>query len=319
MLDFKNFLQQNNIEYREYGKNVARGNINISCPFCAKDPGFHLGINLNSNVWGCWRDREHRSKSPIRLLQKLINCSYSEAQNICGISTFKVDSFLDYVPFENEDQVREEYAMEELLDTKNFTGKYSQTRFISYLLGRGYTLNVACGIIDKYDIRYCYKGKLENRLVIPLYQNKQIVNYVARSIVEDTVRFLTAVNPPEDSKTTNLLFDYDNLKKGNDMLFICEGIFDALKVMHILQKPATCIFTKSMSEMQEQKLYELSKYYNKLFILFDKTESLNALKLESKLSYIKNIKNVSYLLEAKDPGDMSFRQGKRLLKNCLIF
>lgn len=321
MLNIKDFLQQNNIPYRAFGKNVARGNINIQCPFCTNDPDYHLGINLKSNVWGCWRDTAHRGKSPVRLIQKLVGCSHSEAQDICEITTFKIDSFVDFIPFRQniEEASNKVYTIDELLDTENFEGKYSQKRFINYLQTRGYSLEIINDMIGRFNMRYCYKGKLENRLVVPLYQNKQVVNYVARSIDRHGVRYLTAANPPEYAKTTNILFDYDNLKKYNDTLFVCEGVFDALKIIYEVGKSATCVFTKNISEIQEQKLYEVAKYYNKVLLLFDKTEVLNTLKIERGLSHIKNIKTITHLLEVKDPGSMSSRQVKKLLRKVIAF
>jgi hypothetical protein len=65
-LDWRQLLTDNRVPFIERGPNVKRGEINIRCPFCGSaDPSYHMGLNLDSGWWSCWRNKDqHSGKSP---------------------------------------------------------------------------------------------------------------------------------------------------------------------------------------------------------------------------------------------------------------
>ena len=78
-------LTRYNIEFVESGPNVAKGNVNVQCPWCGvEDHSYHLGINLAKGMWGCWRNKQHRGRALYKLLSKLTGLSYQEARRVTG-------------------------------------------------------------------------------------------------------------------------------------------------------------------------------------------------------------------------------------------
>ena len=54
MISIKDFLTENEIDFKTSGKNVSKGWINLEvCPFC-NDSYYHCGINLSSLAFHCW-------------------------------------------------------------------------------------------------------------------------------------------------------------------------------------------------------------------------------------------------------------------------
>ena len=80
MLDVLTFLDHNRIPYRTNGPNCAKGHVVIKCPFCGdEDPSEHLGIQLSTGYWGCWRNSSHRGRRPHRLIMRLLGCNQSSS------------------------------------------------------------------------------------------------------------------------------------------------------------------------------------------------------------------------------------------------
>jgi hypothetical protein len=51
--DYATFFSAQGIEYRDSGPNVKKGNLNISCPFCAHDEKFFMGVDPKTGWFGC--------------------------------------------------------------------------------------------------------------------------------------------------------------------------------------------------------------------------------------------------------------------------
>lgn len=90
--DWLSLLRQQGIPFVDRGANVKRGEVNIKCPFCGTaDPSHHLGLNLDTGWWACWRNNNHRGKSPLRLLMQLLRVPYWKARQMAGLDDDYVD------------------------------------------------------------------------------------------------------------------------------------------------------------------------------------------------------------------------------------
>src|ERR1700690_250170 len=79
-MDWIRFLDENNIHYVTRGPNTKRGEVSVHCPMCGdEDPSEHLGINLQTEKWGCLRDQSHRGKSARTLIKAMLGCSSPQA------------------------------------------------------------------------------------------------------------------------------------------------------------------------------------------------------------------------------------------------
>ena len=94
-MNWEAFLTDNGIEYVDYGPNVKAGNININCPWCDDDPSHHMGISLNKDAYGCWRNMDHKGKKVERLVQAILGCSYNHAKLVTRQYSVSDPSTLD--------------------------------------------------------------------------------------------------------------------------------------------------------------------------------------------------------------------------------
>jgi hypothetical protein len=79
-MDIIQLYQDFGVSYATEGFKYCRpGWVNTECPFCTGNPGPHLGFEISSNHYNCWRCGWHPT---IITLSKLINISESETKNI---------------------------------------------------------------------------------------------------------------------------------------------------------------------------------------------------------------------------------------------
>jgi hypothetical protein len=68
-MDIVQLYEDYNIDYATEGhKHCRPGWVNTECPFCTGNPGLHLGYNLASNGFTCWRCGWHPIKETIAVL-----------------------------------------------------------------------------------------------------------------------------------------------------------------------------------------------------------------------------------------------------------
>jgi hypothetical protein len=91
--DWQTFLREHRIAFITQGANVKRGELNIKCPFCGSaDPSQHMGLNLDTGWYSCWRNRaQHSGKSPVRLIMALLRVPYHRARELAGLGEAYVD------------------------------------------------------------------------------------------------------------------------------------------------------------------------------------------------------------------------------------
>jgi hypothetical protein len=309
MIDILKLLEDNNIDYVTEGKNTKRGEVSVCCPFCPDDPSYHMGINLDTGVYGCWRNSQHRSKHLPILLAKLINCSRQQAEQLYKAELPILDNFstkIDKV-FSNkkdEDLVKNKSPIKLLPSFRQIKKVGTKHLFWNYLVHRG--LSNPQDIIDRYNIKCCLAGNWKNRLIFPMYLNKMLVTWSSRLITGSQMKYKDlgideSIVPPK-----RLLYDIDNLTLGGKALFITEGVFDCFKLRHYLppQYQVTCVFTKSITSEQIIMLSSLKNKYKQLFILLDNDASVQSIQLKHHLAFITNL-SIKFLPKGvKDPGEM---------------
>ena len=76
-LDIQNLFDDYNISYQTEGhKHCRPGWINIECPFCSGNPGYHLGFCIQHGYFTCWRCGNKRID---KVISKLLGISSNEA------------------------------------------------------------------------------------------------------------------------------------------------------------------------------------------------------------------------------------------------
>ncbi|MCK5235425.1 MAG: hypothetical protein KAR06_00455 [Deltaproteobacteria bacterium] len=315
-------LHQYNVEYRDSGKNVKAGNINICCPLCSDDTGFHMGIEPEKGWYGCWRSPKHRGKNFAWVLKSLAGCSLEEAIRLTGGKPLLEENEFDKLAKNLwQDEEEEEIKRVETLEfhpsfrSLNQTRRSSiVTRFRNYIYDRGFSEDLT-EIVRYYKLKFCLTGNWGQRIIFPIYFDGKLITWVGRSITPSTIPYMDlsfeeSVMPPK-----HCLWNYDQFSKGGEVLYITEGLFDALKV-DAYSKPghfATCLLTKTMTSEQMVLLMEVAPRFQEIRILLDTEAWGIALDLAGELDFLGNIRVMSLPAGVEDPGDLSIDQVKQLM------
>jgi hypothetical protein len=282
-------------------------------------------MGINERGWySCWRSSEHRGTDVRYLFTKLLDCSLKEVEYILDINNKQVSTNDELMDLFNETfstiQIEEpkKYGGKETLLLPDWFKKPSFP-FFSYLFDRGFTAKESNIIIEKYGLLSSLVGDFKYRLIFPIYFKKELVTWVGRHIGSHPYIPYLDLSIEESVRHAKFcLWNYDSLK-GGDALFVTEGLFDSLKVDFFSPKgiDATCLFTKTIRDVQGYLLYELSKSYNSIYILLDSDAEIEALKMVKDLSYISNIKLGHLPLGRKDPGILNKKEVNDLVKELL--
>lgn len=316
MFNIKKFLDFHNIPVRERGENVKKTNFNINCPFCINegraDDNFHLGIDPNQNVYGCWRDSRHRGKSLERLVKAILNISWVEAVEIVqGPQGLEMGTFEELCknPWKTINVKSETNKFlklpKEFIEIKK-TGILA--KFFDYIQSRGFD-NIE-KLTREYKILCALIGEQANRVIFPIYFEGNLVSWTGRSIYDTaSLRYQDLSVQKSLAHVKRCLYNYDNLDEG-EILFVTEGIFDALKLDWYLpeQYRATCIFTKTLTEDQIYLISKLSKKFSEIRVTLDKDAENDSKRIVKELSFLKNISFQTLPKGVKDPGALSRNQ-----------
>lgn len=299
-------LKKHNIDYNIQGKNIGKKAIaSINCPFCGDDTGKHLGIikNNNSYYYHCWRNSRHKG-SLAYLLSKLFHITFEEVKILLKNNYCDDDFFLD---IEKEKCYNNSYVREKTLQmTFKSLNKDAATAkmFINYLRNRGFIY--LDKIVQHYDIRYCNHGDWNWRLIFPMYLNKNLITWQGRDITNmQLLRYRDLSIDESIRHVKDFIYDYDNLK-GGKYLFVCEGIFDVLKLKYLLEDKidATCVFTTSIRDSQIDLVTSIANAYDYIFVMLDRNAEVSAMMIKEQLSHLKNVYSLSIeQFDVKDPGE----------------
>ena len=319
--DWQQFCDTRGVGYVEEGPNVARGNINVTCPFCP-DPSEHLGLSLNTKhpSWGCWRCKTAGVR-PEYLIRKLL-----------GVTTAQAEGFVA----EQQDGTADSFAT--LFDKPKVrartvdggartlpsgvmqlgANKPSARPFLDYLeQERGFPKD-GLALATTYGLHYALSGEQANRIVLPIYKNKVLWSYVGRAVGAASLRY----KADEDGRLKKCLALWDELsaeQRGDQVLAVTEGPFDFLKVDFYgrpLGLRATCTFGTAYTSEQVALLARLAPRFKKVVVLFDPAARYEASRLSAELSelsgrYVRN----TYDRDAEDPGAMTAAQVQRLARS----
>lgn len=306
--DLIEYLKKNRIFYRDSGKNVSQGEINICCIECGEE-GYHLGINEKKQLFHCWVCSF--SGNLTFLISKLENCSYKQAVDLIYKPVkiqFNIEQKLSEY-FEEEKQIIENescklppFTKSLLIEQANIFNYIA----IHYLNERGIELNV----IKEANLHYCYHGKFKNRIIIPIYYQGKLVNYVGRTWDKKAEkRYLNCSNNESLISTKNLLYNYDNVQNC-DILIVVEGIFDCFKAG--LDRSIATLGTE-MTLTQKHLILSLNP--RQLIILFDNGAFEKAKDHVDWFSFYFSNKVKAIKIKGEcDPGDMTREEIDNLIE-----
>lgn len=329
--DILEFLELHHIEFRTSGKNCAKGHVVVSCPLCEEegdpDPSMHMGIELRSGHWGCWRSSHHRGKRLANLLPKLSGISFKEAKELLGDAeqSLDKDEFDGMAAWLRGDGFDDEAPkVPKRIDLPKTFRPLTDSRFSQpfrqYLhKKRGFPRKDIDELIETYDLHYCGQLKSSadwkekswsNRLILPIYRDGKLGTYTGRSIdPNEELRYNSLGKDDSPVNIKETIYDYDGLLKTKGrILFIVEGPLDMLKLDFYARRyncRATCLFSKTATPEQIADLYNVHRNFTRVVLLLDAGESKSASELMNELTLIPNIESMELDFEdVDDPGDL---------------
>ena len=334
-IDWIAFFTEYGIAYRTEGKNTAIGHVNIRCPYCGQaDPSEHMGINLETGKYGCWRNAGHRGNNPIFLVAELLNISFPQAKQALGPyaegtlyhGDKRIRELLSWVQGETQpvtDTTLELLMPRSFLPLKlsTYSGSYCQ-----YLIDRGFRRKD----IDELGRNYWLMIGSENyarRIIFPVCAGGKLMTWSGRAIyphMEPRYKTLSPKKPDYYNRCavapiTHFLAFQDSLYGGGNALFITEGPFDALKMDFYARRygaRATCLFGLGVSEPQKDTLFNLRERFHRFFLLLDAAAMSQACGIQGKLRPL-DTRLAKLPQGADDPGELSERQVCEVLSDYL--
>ena len=300
--DWQIFLNEHNVHYVTDGPNCPKGDVAVRCPFCGDDPSEHMAINIDGAGWHCWRNRSHAGKSPVKLIQAILHCSFDQARLLAGHTTNIPSNFLE--------QVQAQMAPSTITaprDPLKFPREFKPLEdkplarpYLRYLINRGY--GHPKSLTRNYGLHYCTHGAFGGHIIFPVYFQNQLVSWTGRTITDHGLRYKSLTTTPEKAKEEgtpvaigpigHYLLWFDELSKlEGDTICLCEGPFDALRINYLADwygVRATCFFTNSPSAQQIELLHELLPKYKRRILLLDAEGTLpHQIRIQSNLSELK--------------------------------
>ena len=290
------YLQDSGHSFQESGKNISRNWIGMNCPFC-DDSSNHLGINLDSKIFSCFRCGE-KGGIP-KLIMSLENKSYQQIVPILKeygrnelIQKDKVSNPA------NADKVRE-------IITKETDPLYDHHK--DYLRSRGFDPDQ---LERDYDLR---SGKpvsiYKHRILIPYKRVRRTVTFTTRDVSgKATLKYIHCPSHNSVLAPKEILYNVDNCK---DSCLVVEGCFDVFRI-------GSGSVSLSGIQYTTSQLLVLSKF-KQVFLLFDPEEKAQemALQLGHDLSFCSGSVDIIQIKIDCDPGDMKDEDIKYLKKYLL--
>lgn len=320
-IDWLALLTEKQIPFIERGANVKRGEVNIQCPFCGSaDPSQHMGLNLDTGWYSCWRNkRAHSGKSPLRLLMALLHIPYWQARQMAGLDETYVDPdgftalAARILGRAGEDQPVE--VLNRFLEfPKSFqpiTGAGAR-RHRAYLEGRGF--DFIPNLAYHAGLMYAPSGEWSDRVILPYLLDGELMAWTGRAIAQATIRYRDlsrdeCLLPPKET-----LFNYDCIAKGGKALVIVEGPLDALKIDfygHEVGVRAVALSTNSITDEQAYMLEEAESQFDNKYVMMDMATPLgliDSMRLRQQLAFIHDLQIAKVPYGLKDAGEMSPKQ-----------
>ena len=319
----RDLIAEHGVEIIDKGHGVAKGNFNIKCPMCgAADGGHHMGISLEKGWWGCWRNSDHRGRSPVRLMVAILGKPVWEVRRLLGIhSAPQLDTFRGVrermqrrsAVVEVESRVQRLQPYDEF---RAFKRNASSERFWQYLEGRGFTGHAAPGVVHQFDLMYATSGPFRDRIVLPFYYQGDLVTWTGRSIhADERLRYRDLEQDSSVLFKNEVLYNYDGAAHGGRALVLLEGPFDVVKGDWAgIDYGVRCVGlgTNNLSEAQLVQLVELSDAFDATYIGMDTPTRFAKMASYRMMQKIRGAVDARMLegLEAlgKDVGGASIRQ-----------
>lgn len=252
-MDIETLLRDYSIPYMAEGhKHCREGWVNIPCPFCAGNPGFHLGIHKEGNGVHCWRCGGH---SLTKVLSRVLNMpegavyavltKYKVVRHRKRIADAKVSILPLKLPSPNQ-------AL-----TKQYKG---------YLSRRGFDpdkLECEWGLSQTGPVSFLDEISYSHRILIPINWDGEMVSFQGRDITDKSnLKYLACPKRREKIHHKDILYGDQERWEDEEALIVVEGVTDVWRL-------GKCAVATFGIEFKMEQVLKLKDACDKFFVLFD--------------------------------------------------
>ena len=296
-MNITKLYEDHNIPHATEGeKNNQSGWINITCPFC-DDQSNHLGYNISSDYYHCWRCGSHPVQKTIA---RLLHMSEKEAKVVIkqyGGKTYTKEPEVTI-------RTKSHKFPSGVGMMKSNHRKYLKKRgFDPDELERDWTLfgTGPVSLLDGVDYKH--------RIMVPIYWNGQQVSFQARDISDrHNLKYMACPKDRELVHHKHIL--YGRQEMWRDVGICVEGVTDVWR----FGNQAFCTFG---IEYTQRQIREMAKAFKRIFVVFD--DEPQAVRQANKL--VNELKFRGLAAERieifGDPGDMSQVDANYLIKTLV--
>jgi hypothetical protein len=249
----KNYLEKVGVDYKASGKNVARHDVNIDCPYCSASK--HLGVSSTGATFCRVCEFEDLSRHPslIRILHDLTGETFS----------FLIETAKQYSSYYTEHQTGPQEdaphndeaifpsSLYLLTDHSNIV-EVERNRQLArqYLLSRRFDPDE---IADKYSVTFSLDSKYYGRLIVPAIEDGVWVNWLGRDYTgrKGISRYLNCDIEGYVKPFSAILYGAEHYRGGT--LYVVEGVTD----MWRLGPGSVAILKSKVSARQEAAIKAL--------------------------------------------------------------
>ena len=296
-MDVLRLYQDNDVPFVTEGhKHTREGWVNVSCPFCTGNFGYHLGWNIHENYFSCFRCGFH---SPVKTISALLKISINDTLEL--IKQYGVlRSFIK----------RKQIDKKKFQIPSNIVPLTKEQK--SYLKNRNFNPN-------KIEKLWGVKGtsptsrlegyKYRFRLFIPIYWNGELVSFDTRDITNKQEDKYKAC-PKEFEAVEHKQILYGNQEEWGSTGICVEGKTDVWRF-------GTSAFGTDGIKFTFAQVRIIANTFKKVAVVYD--DDPQAIRQAKKLVAELKFRNVeAYRIPIKgDPAEMSKAQAKNFVNKIL--
>ena len=256
--------------------------------FTSDDYKRHMSINLDTGLWQCFKTGNRGNF--IQLYSFIEGITYNQAEANILFKELENEFDGSSFPFAKNLEPKDDSPRAELEDYE--TSDPLIQKAWSFLYERKlFDLEQS----ENYDPRFYVstQGRYRGRLIIPFEYDSEIFYFQARSLGDETPKYL---NPTGDwPKSSSVLFPYDI---EGDSLVVCEGPLDAIS-LRLRGVNATCTMGCSISEHQVE---ELKDFGGKIIVGYDNDSA--GKKGVNRFDYLRRLKRMADLYICHPPSEV---------------
>jgi len=209
--NWRGLFNEIKVAWRDRGKNTSQNNVNICCPWCGDDGGFHLAISEEHGAYYCWRNPRHAGRDPLRLIAFLVASRDAAVRLLNKHRKNVYNQEITKKPVISDVSSRWDF----------FDPAYQSHRCLDYLENkRG--IPYPREVCRQYDIRHAPVGNWAARIILPIHSNDKVISWIGRSMHDRLLpKYYLLPNSPD-----NLIYVPRAARKN---MIIVEGPLDALK------------------------------------------------------------------------------------------